>query len=144
MSVKEAPVHMPYPEHVPEKYRYALGHPFYALLPGLFAYSTIWMREHNRVCDILRGEHPEFDDERLFQTAKLIVLGKRNAVRNLDTTEDVGHNTILYEANTLRNDCCMIRRYDTIQYEKVEYARKRNDTIQFNTIQHNTLQYNVM
>ena len=38
-------------------------------------YATIWMREHNRVCDILKGEHPDWDDEHLFQTAKLVVMG---------------------------------------------------------------------
>ena len=55
---------------------FALGHDFFTLLPGLFLYSTIFLREHNRICDILKKEHPEWDDERLYQTAKLVVLGK--------------------------------------------------------------------
>lgn len=38
--------------------------------------STIWLREHNRICDVLQQEHPEWDDERLYQTAKLIILGQ--------------------------------------------------------------------
>ena len=38
--------------------------------------STIWIREHNRICDILAVEHPDWDDERLFQTAKLIISGE--------------------------------------------------------------------
>ena len=67
---------MLYPPSVPEEKRFAIGHEFYGLLPGLFVYSTVWLREHNRICDVLRGEHPEWDDERIFQTAKLITVGK--------------------------------------------------------------------
>ena len=66
---------MTYPPGVPKEIQFALGHKDFGLLPGLFMYATLWMREHNRVCDILKGEHPEWDDERLFQTAKLIILG---------------------------------------------------------------------
>ena len=54
---------------------FALGHDFFGLLPGLFLISTVFLREHNRICDIMKAEHPEWDDERLFQTSKLIVLG---------------------------------------------------------------------
>ena len=75
MYARDARVFMMYPPGIPEDSRFALGHPFFGLLPGLFLYQTIWMREHNRVCDILREEHPDWDDERLFQTGKLITLG---------------------------------------------------------------------
>lgn len=54
----------------------ALGHPFFSVLPGLFVMSTIWLREHNRICDILTVEHPQWDDDRLYHTAKLIILGQ--------------------------------------------------------------------
>ncbi|KAF2356542.1 hypothetical protein FHG87_012701 [Trinorchestia longiramus] len=77
--LKEVPsLDMEYPPQlpVPEESKHALGHPFYALLPGLFAYSTIWLREHNRVCDVLKEEHPHWDDERLYHTAKLIITGE--------------------------------------------------------------------
>ena len=76
MTTSQTGSEMLYPAHVDEKYKYALGHSFFGLLPGLFVYSTIWMREHNRVCGILAGIHPEWDDERLFQTAKLVILGE--------------------------------------------------------------------
>ncbi|GFS20854.1 prostaglandin G/H synthase 2-like [Elysia marginata] len=76
MYSKDAPVYMTYPSAVPQESRFALGHPFFGLLPGLFLFQTIWMREHNRVCDILREDHPDWDDERLFQTGKLITLGQ--------------------------------------------------------------------
>lgn len=32
-------------------------------------------REHNRVCDVLKKEHPEWNDDRLFETARLIITG---------------------------------------------------------------------
>lgn len=77
--VKDVPgIDMEIPAYLPvtEENKYALGHPFYAMLPGLFAFSVIWLREHNRVCDILKGEHPEWDDERLYQTVRLIITGE--------------------------------------------------------------------
>ncbi|XP_052223154.1 prostaglandin G/H synthase 2-like isoform X2 [Dreissena polymorpha] len=76
MLVKDVDIQMTYPPNVPEEIRFALGHKDFGLLPGLFMYATIWMREHNRVCDVLKVEHPEWDDERLFQTAKLVILGE--------------------------------------------------------------------
>ncbi|XP_078734056.1 prostaglandin G/H synthase 2-like [Lampetra fluviatilis] len=74
--VRDAPVHMVYPEHVPASLRFAVGHEVYGLLPGLLVYATVWLREHNRVCDVLRAQHPRWDDERLFQTARLILTGE--------------------------------------------------------------------
>ncbi|XP_076436355.1 prostaglandin G/H synthase 2-like isoform X2 [Babylonia areolata] len=76
MTVGQTGTEMLYPSHVAEENRFALGHSFFGLLPGLFVYSTVWMREHNRVCDILARAHPEWGDEQLFQTAKLVVLGE--------------------------------------------------------------------
>ncbi|KAK3088071.1 hypothetical protein FSP39_014318 [Pinctada imbricata] len=75
-NVDKVPVDMTYPGNVPKENRFAMGHEFYGLLPGLLMYGTIWVREHNRVCDIMKKEHPEWDDERLFQTVKLIILGE--------------------------------------------------------------------
>nr|AAF93168.1 cyclooxygenase [Gersemia fruticosa] len=69
-------VTMQYPPNTPEDQKFALGHPFYSMLPGLFMYASIWLREHNRVCTILRKEHPHWVDERLYQTGKLIITGE--------------------------------------------------------------------
>ena len=74
---------MQYPENTPEEQKFALGHPFYSMLPGLFMYATIWLREHNRVCMILRKEHPHWADERIYQTGKLIITGKMYAIFQL-------------------------------------------------------------
>eukprot|EP00075_Anas_platyrhynchos_P037460 XP_027326713.1 prostaglandin G/H synthase 1 isoform X1 [Anas platyrhynchos] len=75
-SVTEAPVHMVYPPAVPKEKQLAMGQEVFGLLPGLCMYATLWLREHNRVCDILKQEHPTWSDEQLFQTARLILIGE--------------------------------------------------------------------
>ncbi|KFZ67224.1 Prostaglandin G/H synthase 1, partial [Podiceps cristatus] len=74
--VTDAPVHMVYPSAVPKEKQLAMGQEVFGLLPGLCMYATLWLREHNRVCDILKREHPTWSDEQLFQTARLILIGE--------------------------------------------------------------------
>ncbi|KAM3825455.1 prostaglandin G/H synthase 1 [Vipera latastei] len=75
-TVLEAAVHMIYPKGTPPEQKFALGQEVFGLLPGLLMYATLWLREHNRVCDLLKQEHPTWDDEQLFQTARLILTGE--------------------------------------------------------------------
>ncbi|KAE8583681.1 hypothetical protein XENTR_v10020625 [Xenopus tropicalis] len=75
-TVVEAPVFMIYPDNVPKEKQFAVGQEVFGLLPGLMMYATLWLREHNRVCDILKKEHPTWDDEQLFQTTRLILIGE--------------------------------------------------------------------
>ncbi|MGV6840661.1 MAG: peroxidase family protein [Planktomarina sp.] len=39
---------------------------------GYTAVNTIFLREHNRLCDVLKAENPEWDDDRLFETVRMI------------------------------------------------------------------------
>ncbi|XP_070845528.1 phosducin-like protein [Chaetodon trifascialis] len=75
-SVTEAPIKMSYPPGTPPESQMAIGQEVFGLLPGLGMYATLWLREHNRVCDILKAEHPTWDDEQLFQTSRLIIIGE--------------------------------------------------------------------
>ncbi|XP_050522602.1 prostaglandin G/H synthase 2-like [Daktulosphaira vitifoliae] len=53
-----------------------MGHPLLSMNPLLFVMSTLWIREHNRVCNILFKKCPQWSDERLYDTSKLIVIGE--------------------------------------------------------------------
>lgn len=75
-TVRDVGADMHYPPHIPESERFAVGHEAFGLVPGLMMYATIWLREHNRVCDVLKEAHPDWDDERLFQTSRLILIGE--------------------------------------------------------------------
>nr|QHX41555.1 prostaglandin G/H synthase 2 [Octopus vulgaris] len=74
--VKDAPVSAKFLDKIDRNYHFAVGHEFFNVVPGLVVFSTVWLREHNRVCDILKEEHPEWLDEQLFQTTKLIIIGE--------------------------------------------------------------------
>lgn len=80
-SVADASVRMSYPPGVPAEAQMAIGQEVFGLLPGLGMYATLWLREHNRVCDILKAEHPTWDDEQLFQTTRLIIIGELDTVQ---------------------------------------------------------------
>lgn len=54
-----------------------MAHKMFSMTPFLFAMATIWLREHNRVCDLILKEHPDWNDESIYQTARWIVLGRR-------------------------------------------------------------------
>lgn len=43
--------------------------------PLLFSIHTLFVREHNRLCDVLSQEHPDWTDEQLYQQARKLVSG---------------------------------------------------------------------
>ncbi|TVP52397.1 MAG: heme peroxidase, partial [Halomonadaceae bacterium] len=59
----------------PRKTRlFAMGTPQSNSTPGYIAFNTLMLREHNRIADELMNAYPAWDDERLFQTARNIMI----------------------------------------------------------------------
>jgi len=48
--------------------------------PLLLSFHTVFVREHNLVCDELKAEHPDWGDEELYQHARKIVGGKIQSI----------------------------------------------------------------
>jgi peroxidase len=48
----------------------------------LLAVHTLILREHNRLCDILAKQHPEYDDEQIYQTVRLLMSAKYALIAN--------------------------------------------------------------
>ena len=45
-------------------------------MPGLAAMHTLFVREHNRVCDIIIAAHPEENEDYYFENARRIVIAE--------------------------------------------------------------------
>jgi peroxidase len=46
----------------------------------LMVYQTIFAREHNRLCGVLHGQNPDWTQEQLFQTGRIVMGAKMNMV----------------------------------------------------------------
>ncbi len=64
-------------------YHFVAGDPRANEHPLLIAFHTVFVREHNRLCDTLKIDHPDWTDEELYQYARKIVGGLiQNVVYN--------------------------------------------------------------
>lgn len=71
--------------------------------PGLAVVHTIWMREHNRIADGLGEINPHWDDERLYQEARRIVIGEwQHVVFNEFLPRVLGWNAMRLYSLTLK------------------------------------------
>jgi len=48
--------------------------------------GTLFVREHNAVCDMLKAEYPHWDDEELFQRARLVVAALLAKIHTVEWT----------------------------------------------------------
>mgnify|MGYP003287741545 CR=1 FL=1 len=57
---------------------------------GLALLHSLFMREHNAICDHLHAKHPELDDEALYQKARLVNAALLAKIGRLDVVATVG------------------------------------------------------
>jgi hypothetical protein len=64
---------------------------------GLGMLGTLFVREHNAVCDRLRAEYPTWDDEELFQRARLVIAALLAKIHTAEWTPAIiSHPTTVY------------------------------------------------
>ena len=64
---------------------------------GLGMLSTLFAREHNAVCDRLKADYPHWDDEELFQRARLVVAALLAKIHTAEWTPAViSHPTTVF------------------------------------------------
>ncbi|KAJ9453599.1 Alpha-dioxygenase 2 [Diplonema papillatum] len=66
------------------------------LWSGLELMHTLYVKEHNYICDQLKQRNPDFDDEALFQTARLVNTLQNSQIHTREWTQ------ILLQHSTLR------------------------------------------
>jgi hypothetical protein len=65
---------------------------------GLAVMHTLFAREHNAICVHLRAHHEDWDDERLFQTARLINAAVMAKIHTVEWTPAILANRTLFDA----------------------------------------------
>jgi hypothetical protein len=65
---------------------------------GLALLHTIWVKEHNAICDMLKGHHPDWDDENLFLHARLINSALIAKIHTIEWTPGILANPVLQVA----------------------------------------------
>jgi choline dehydrogenase len=64
---------------------------------GMSMLITLFVREHNAVCDRLKAEYPHWDDEELFQRARLVVAALMAKIHTAEWTPAIiSHPTTVY------------------------------------------------
>jgi Animal haem peroxidase len=56
---------------------------------------AIFVREHNTVCDMLAEAHPDWDDDRLFHTARLVIAALIAKIHTIEWTPSLLNNPLL-------------------------------------------------
>ena len=68
---------------------------------GLALLHSLFMREHNAVCDHLHAAHPELDDDALYDKARLVVAAVMAKIHTVDWTPAIiAHPTTVFALRT--------------------------------------------
>ena len=65
---------------------------------GLSLLHTLFVREHNAICDYLKGHYPSWDDEKLFLTARLVNSALLAKIHTVEWTPGILANPVLEAA----------------------------------------------
>jgi hypothetical protein len=65
---------------------------------GLSLLHTLFAKEHNSICDHLKGAYPTWDDERLFLTARLVNSALSAKIHTVEWTPGILANPVLERA----------------------------------------------
>ncbi len=65
---------------------------------GLSIMHTLFAREHNAICDMLKGHHPSWDDEQLFLKARLINAALIAKIHTIEWTPGILDHPALHVA----------------------------------------------
>jgi hypothetical protein len=65
---------------------------------GLSLLHTLFVKEHNSICDHLKGSYPSWDDEKLFLTARLVNSALMAKIHTVEWTPGILANPVLKRA----------------------------------------------
>lgn len=65
---------------------------------GLSMLHSLFAREHNDICTMLKAGHPDWDDEKLFQVARLITAAEMAKIHTVEWTPAILPNPVLNDA----------------------------------------------
>lgn len=65
---------------------------------GLSLLHTLFAKEHNSICDLVRSHHPTWDDERLFHTARLVNTALMAKIHTVEWTPGILDTPVLRQS----------------------------------------------
>lgn len=108
------------------------------------AVSTVFLREHNRLCGLLAAAHPAWDDDRLFQTARntnivlLLVLVVNEYINHLaqapfafSLRAGLGEDRRWYRANRIALEFDLLYRWHSLVPDALEVDGTRYDQAEY-------------
>lgn len=110
--------------------------------PGLIAFHTLFIREHNRLCDEVKEENPTWTDEQLFQRARKMVGALIQVILyeewlpalGIELADYQGYNDSLDPTVTSIFTAAAFRLGHTMVNEQLIRLEETGDTLSFGSI----------